>query len=538
MKSASSSRLGAHRSAADPYHHPHYPGSHAKADQILNVGKGGCSSSSSNKEEDTATDVATHFRLSIPSGSATFTIQVPHYHLQDTRRRFFFNQLHLTPDFYSLEAEKFALDADPQLDKIIERDAAIKLTYANVKLAYGAFFEHLPSATSTLDLVTTINAHFESKKPDYAITTPLFIDWIDETLQKTNEPSVYVPLQDQAYYNEDFDEQKHSDFLPELVRELKGVNNYLPPINDKNPPDPVTLSRIRFRLWLAPYVKAVFSNTYAFVHELGFTNLPTLGTAANKQTHLSNDKPYWLPVMLAEEAPTLVMAKVPFKLAARAVRDTIVSKIKHIAIVERDWLDNAKLAETLSEAFKQTSRSLNTVLSIAYDTQDKRFKLSLPDSENLTAQVACEASFAHRLGFGYETLIVKAMKAEPQKDRFSNQDAQKRAAAVVFDTGPIVATLDHVSSNTTSGSLYQTMAALYPRSQGTLSMPMIVCQCATMTSSTVGADQLMVNTYTGATTVPVTFRLLRIYDDQSITDFAWNCNALIYGVFQGTCPRV
>ena len=67
---------------------------------------------------------------------------------------------------------------------------------------------------------------------------------------------------------------------------------------------------------------------------------------------------------------------------------------------------------------------------------------------------------------------------------------------------------------------------------------MIVCQCATMTSSTVGADQLMVNTYTGATTVPVTFRLLRIYDDQSITDFAWNCNALIYGVFQGTCPRV
>ena len=109
---------------------------------------------------------------------------------------------------------------------------------------------------------------------------------------------------------------------------------------------------------------------------------------------------------------------------------------------------------------------------------------------------------------------------------------------MVFDTGPIVATLDHVSSNTTSGSLYQTMAALYPRSQGTLSMPMIVCQCATMTSSTVGADQLMVNTYTGATTVPVTFRLLRIYDDQSITDFAWNCNALIYGVFQGTCPRV
>ena len=532
LASSSASRLGARRQA-----HPYeVGGSHSKtSDSFASLGpRGGCY----NHEEDTATDVATHFRVSIPSGQATFTVQVPQHHLQDTRRRFSFNQLHLTPDFYSLEAEKLALDADPQLDKIIERDAAIKLTYANVKLAYGAHFERGNAITSTLEMLAEINAHFESKKPDYAITTPLFIDWMDTSLHTTNEPSIYVPVQDQVYYNEDFDERKHADFLPESVRELKGVNNYLPPISDKNPPDPVTLSRIRLRFWMAPYTRAVFSNTYAFVHEFGFTNLPTLGTAVNRQTHLLNDKPYWLPVMVAEEAPTLVMAKVPFKMAARAVKDTVLSKIKHIAIVERDWLDNTKLAETLVEAFNQTSRSLNTVLSIAFDTQDNTFKLTLPDSTNLQVQVVCDASFAHRLGFGYETLIVKGMKAEPQKDRFSNQDAQKRAAAVVYDTGPIVCTLDHVSSNTTSGSLYQTMAALYPRSSGTLSMPMIGCQCATMTSMTVGADQLMVNTYTGATTVPVTFRLLRIYDDQNITDFSWKSNAVIYGVFQGVCPRL
>ena len=122
------------------------------------------------------------------------------------------------------------------------------------------------------------------------------------------------------------------------------------------------------------------------------------------------------------------------------------------------------------------------------------------------------------------------MKAAPQKDRYNTEDAKKRAVAVVFDTGPIICALDNVSSNTTSGSLYQTMAALYPHSAGTLSMPRPVCQCSVSSAASAGATQISVNASAGASKFPVTFRLLRIYDDQSVADFSWKSNAYIYGV--------
>ena len=144
----------------------------------------------------------------------------------------------------------------------------------------------------------------------------------------------------------------------------------------------------------------------------------------------------------------------------------------------------------------------------------------------------CDPEFAHRLGFGSESLIMKGMQAAPQEDRLSISDAKKKALSVVFDTGPILCTLDQMSSNTTSGALDHYMAALYPHESGILSMPQSVCSC---TSNLTPIHAL---TQASAANVPVTFRLLRIYEDQSISDFAWKCNAYIYGVLQGTCKKV
>ena len=146
--------------------------------------------------------------------------------------------------------------------------------------------------------------------------------------------------------------------------------------------------------------------------------------------------------------------------------------------------------------------------------------------------IGCEPEFAHRLGFGTNTLIMKGMQAMPQEDRLSIVDAKKKALTVVYDTGPLLCTLDQMSSNTTSGALDHYMAALYPHESGILSMPQSMCSC---TSNLTPIHAL---TQASAALVPVTFRLLRIYEDQSISDFAWKCNAYIYGVLQGTCKKV
>ena len=488
--------------------------------------------------EDDSTDVSTHFRVPIPLGESTFTIEVPQHYLQDHRRRFHFNELHLTPDYYSLEAEAMEIDADPEIERTSEWDVKVKISYADPKTVYGTSFEHSPSQTQTADLLAKLNAHFESKKPDYAHTTPFFIDWIDTALQEDNEIEDYVPMMADTYYGEEYDAAKHFDALPLSVRNLQGVNNFLPPVGGTMAQDLTYMARIRLRLWMAPYTKAVFSNIYVFNTDLAFP-AESLGVKTNNQIHLINDKPHWLKMIVGEEAPKQELSRTPFKLTLQASSSPIVSRIKHITMSQRHWLNNAKLAEILVEAFKQSSRECNVKFSIMYDTQEKTFKISVPEGgEIMAVNIFCEAEFANRLGFGYQTYIGLGMKAAPQKDRYNTEDAKKRAVAVVFDTGPIICALDNVSSNTTSGSLYQTMAALYPHSAGTLSMPRPVCQCSVSSAASAGATQISVNASAGASKFPVTFRLLRIYDDQSVADFSWKSNAYIYGVLQGTCPRV
>ena len=110
-------------------------------------------------------DVRTHFRIAIPSGEATFTVQVPQNYLLDHRRRFFFNELHLTPDFYSLEAEKHSLDADKEPDRIVERNVNVKIYYKDAKTAYGPTYENATTITDTPTLLAQMNEHFEEKKP-------------------------------------------------------------------------------------------------------------------------------------------------------------------------------------------------------------------------------------------------------------------------------------------------------------------------------------------------------------------------------------
>ena len=483
------------------------------------------------------TEVRTHFRCVIPSGQATFSVLVPQHYLEDTRRRFYFDELHLTPDYYSLDAERRKLDADPELERVIERTVQIKVNFHDHKTVYGPEYVNSATTVNTADLMAKINEHFDTKKPSAAIITPFFIDWVDISQIPHSEPKVHVPSLANIYYGVDYNAALHKDVLPDLVRDIKNVNNFkLPseesPLNE----DFAFLDRIRLRLWMAPHTKAVFSNVDVFVKDLGFDEVQ-MGRIINKQHHITNSSAYCLAVATATAAPLFRINKdtKTLKFSMWPSAPFLSGRIKQINIVQRDFLDDNKLITTLIQAFKQTSRSLNLKFSIAFDKTERKYLINFADPAIAIMKIHCDAEFAHRLGYGYTTEIMRGMQPQAIKDRNNNEDAQKRALTVVYDTGPIICTLDQVSSNTTSGSLYHTMAALYPKLSGTLSMPRPVCQCSQSTASS-NAVQLCAATHTSASNVPITFRLLRIYDDQSTDDFAWTCDGYAYGVLQGICP--
>jgi len=105
-------------------------------------------------------------------------------------------------------------------------------------------------------------------------------------------------------------------------------------------------------------------------------------------------------------------------------------------------------------------------------------------------------------------------------------DIKKKVVSICYDTGLVICSLEQTSANTTSGIYDYYMASLFPHLSGTMQM---AAQNSSLPPST------MVQLTSGAsTTVPLHFNLSRIYDNQSVADFAWQNDAFIYGELWGT----
>jgi len=469
-------------------------------------------------------EVTTPFRIMMPNGESTFTVHVPKHHLTNDRQ-FYFNHLHLAPDFFSKEADKLNLDADPEMNKMMDYPVQIRIEIEDPKDLYGEFYQNLALITRTMDVMDRINEHFEHQKPDFILKSVFFIDWTDTSLDKANEPSFYVPTVSQSYYGEVFRHALYGDRLPESVRDIDGVNNFLPPL--ENMLDVVFNMRIRLRIWIGPYTRVTFSSLDPFVSDLGFKQSDFGDKTPRNQYQMVNDTEFWKTVT-ADVAPKKLISKKDFRIYLASHSDYYSTPMQVSRMIKRDWLNDAKVTSYLTQLFDYFSRLSNVRFAFGYKPDERQFYFSLPNSDKLGVVVSCLPDFAVRLGFGPVHFVTKGMQSLPQKEAEDGiVQAQRKALALVYDTGPIVCTLDQVASNTTSGTEDQFMAVLYPDVSGILSMPQSTCSCKA------NAVHLQVLTQSNAALVPITFRLLRIYDNEKSANFQWKNDAYVYGVLQG-----
>lgn len=467
-------------------------------------------------------EVATPFRIVVPAGESTFDIHVPKHYLTNDRR-FYFKHLRLVPDFYNKQADQLGLDTDPNMNTIIDYPVQVKLQYNDASTFYGPTYKNSSTINSTLDAIERINDHFETNKPEASYATPFFIDWTDVVQEKTTTPNRYVPKEAIHYYDEEFDAILHGDRLPTSVQGMDDVNNFLPPIESIT--SPLLYENIRLRLWMGPYTRAVFSSLQPFVDDWGFTE-EQFGRPYKLQYTLINKTHTWRPVLTAAKSPKRNFTKVDFRVTVAPWNPLMVNKQRVTSLSKRDWNDNAKVTHYLKHLFQNVSNHTNTIFSFGFDENEKRFYFDLPTSEKFAVTIVCTPEFALRLGYSRTQFIVRGMEAKPQKDKLSVVDAQTKAMSVVYDTGPIICTLDNISSNTTSGADDQFMAALYPKLPGELCMP---------ESGTSHSVHLCILRQSTAAFVPITFRLLRIYDNEKSSNLVWNHDAYVYGTFSGFC---
>jgi len=322
---------------------------------------------------DTA-EVSTHFRIPILSGESTFSIRVPRHHFENNRK-FFFSQLNLVPDYFSQDAEDQKLDADPDLELDVDKEMTIKIHYPKHKTVYIPEAFSSTGATPLIkDVIANINIYFESNKPDFALTTPCFIDWID-LVEKAAEKDVldYVPRMSEIYYGPGRRSSEFTDYLPSSTRMLEHVNNFMPPLGTMISPKAFA-DRIRLRFWMAPFTKAIFSSKDPFANDFGFmeNQMGTYNTQL-KQYHLINDTPNWLPMMTGKLAPKLELTRKDFKFAIIPSRIFNEGHIKEIQMKKKDWMDNEKLAETLADRIKRTYAMSNTIFSFVFNADEKKF---------------------------------------------------------------------------------------------------------------------------------------------------------------------
>ena len=75
----------------------------------------------------------------------------------------------------------------------------VKINHGDPKTIYSKDpFVNSTATVKTVDAIQAINAYFQDKKPEFAYTSPLFIDWVDIT--QANKPiEEYVPKMAKIY---------------------------------------------------------------------------------------------------------------------------------------------------------------------------------------------------------------------------------------------------------------------------------------------------------------------------------------------------
>ena len=467
------------------------------------------------------------FKVRIPAGHSTFTIDVPKI-FDD--RLFYFSSLFLTPDFYSIEAAVEDLE-DPEVKNTpIGYDIVLKATFLSKPSLYPETFELEKSVTKTQALTLKVNAFFEAHKPDPCIHLGGFFDWTDKRFDDYNG-SWDNFMKDMAsdYYNEPLDLTKHFNALPISARTIYGVNNYLFPLdmNEDN------RENIRFRLWLAPNTDALFSTDHHLL-ALGFSVQQVGERIYQNKIIIENDHTEMTFSMFEAENPheikmTKDVIKYTFKMNLKINNSVFMTFEYPMSINKANSMKNSNYFAMLKEALRNVSEYCNFLLDVSYDDSAKKFKFVFPRNPAMSKMsFLVGKDLAERLGFGLVNSISNTnAEGERVDDDIDVTKTETKARALGYDTGMILVTNDSKTSNSMKGISDQLMCTVYPTSTG-------VYEISLLESCFSPPTMPLPNFFSsGQPDIPVTFKLYRFLDSNQPVTLDWKNGAFVCGQFRG-----
>lgn len=492
------------------------------------------------------------FRIQIPPLGCTFNLSIPRHFVTSSRhhyvgqsnnaekRVFYFSELELSPSYFNVtedEIQKKAGEKKEETEMEVEFQVVYNIDPESTRKDFDCLMQ--PSHTHS-DLVKSINAFFDDR--DQGIKqTQFYVDWIVDGKSLIGFSSFEEFLN--AHMDKLYDPSKvryDTALIGHSMVSDYGLNKYLFPTHEDVSSDPEILKDFRFRLFVAPKAKVIFSNRQ-FLSHLGFTDEQLL-----RQFYFNEREEKFAIQNFSGDFSVLTADAPP---ATLAVGEIITTRIR-VGFVENNMYsrvvtfvmpmsvftgNSAELASKIKEELAELSFENNIPVDLDYAASAPHFSFRFPASTYITCYFSCEEFLAHRLGYGYTKRISKTSELVPVRTTGSANAKEdltvtERSEILCVDTGSVVVILENVASNKTAEIDSTVMASLRPTGHGTMSKTHrdFHDYLVDLSSQCVTSDEEVV----------LRFRIVRKNDRNIFENLNWSTGCFISGCLEGVDAKL
>lgn len=406
------------------------------------------------------------FSYRLEPGDSSFQIDVSRSFLKNPNRLFNFQSVTVCPDYYSRHAFKLDMDSDRELNAVVSNNFNLEIQLdKNLFHASEESKAWGPTLTgaSISAVLKSLNNYFEANKPAGFIFPAVVFDWFHiNTLPKSVDSDAFHKSIAKELYGEEYNETKHSNWLPAVYREKTRLNNMIFPTKLK----PELLEFIRIRMTVAPNVIVAFSNE-DLPKALGFSDAQ-MPEKKNKQVQFANPLTNSLAPMVCFNAPTLTLASMTTKVHVYPQQTFVVSSTGVLKTTKQRERNPSLMVQDYNTPLSSLAATMNFNLSLEHDETNKKFKLVYPTAKGVVIHLRVPNYVGHKLGYGHVDLIKPSMTTVPYPQDVSSDNVEKMARTLVYDTGMVVVSLGQRGSQQTQQFSTTYMATLEPEYSGVL----------------------------------------------------------------------
>lgn len=464
------------------------------------------------------------FRSRIQPGESSFVVPIQHKFINNSNPKFSFESITLMPEYQNTQAFVYNLDSKKELEAEMTFPLQLEVTYGPdyyTKDDGGKTWNFQPSKMQRIDsLLLSINQHFDQYKPAGTFYPPVFVDWIHlNALEEGETIRGYQQETAMLAYGEVFKQEKHATWLPNSLQHMDELNNCIfPTANEKG-----YLDGVRLRLWVSPNTEVTFSNKNLPI-TMGFQGAQIPAQNKRGQVPYVNDDPFKYTSFVAWDSPTLDISLNSLKgtkIHCYTRKNVITSPETMLSTQKQKEKDPLALCIDFSKTIASLAKKMNFYMDLQFDKTIKKFKFIFPPNDNITVRVFVPKAVLNMLGYDSTQgeCITKRSVPSSISMQVDAESLDKKAFALVFDTGMVAVDLYEQTSHLSSHSGTTLMATLHPQKDGTLTNRSFYDEMPHVNVSKTNPD--------------LKFMLYRFDDDNRKFQLDWPVGAYIFGTLIG-----